>query len=194
MQTSIHAIETQDKIIQVMSSNVHTWGWTPSCIEQAGITLGFSQQDAGRAFQGDLSQAFHHIFDLIDREMKENLESVDLTPQRIHNRIHFLIALRLKLFLPFRPLLIKALSHPTYSLSYHRSLKKFFSTINKIWYTAGDQATDFNYYTKRFLLSGVYGSTFLFWLQDTSNDFEKTNTFLQKRIDQVMKISKWLCR
>nr|MDJ0982739.1 COQ9 family protein [Kiloniellales bacterium] len=40
----------------------------------------------------------------------------------------------------------------------------------------------------RLLLSGVYSSTLLFWLNDESEDFAETWAFLSRRIDEVLKI------
>ncbi|MBT7267527.1 MAG: COQ9 family protein, partial [Rhodospirillaceae bacterium] len=50
--------------------------------------------------------------------------------------------------------------------------------------------TDFNYYTKRGLLAGVYGSTILYWLSDNSDDFVETDAFLARRINEVLQIPK----
>ena len=59
-----------------------------------------------------------------------------------------------------------------------------------MWYAAGDTSTDFNFYTKRATLAGVYSSTLLYWLNDRSPGGEATWGFLDRRIDDVMKIEK----
>ena len=59
-----------------------------------------------------------------------------------------------------------------------------------MWHAAGDTATDFNYYTKRALLAGVYGATLLCWLDDRSPGFEDTWAFLDRRIADIMRIQK----
>ena len=58
------------------------------------------------------------------------------------------------------------------------------------WRAIGDNSTDFNFYTKRALLSGVYTSTMLYWFSDNSEDFEDTWKFLANRIADVMQIEK----
>ena len=58
------------------------------------------------------------------------------------------------------------------------------------WRTIGDTSTDFNFYTKRGLLSGVYTSTMLYWFADTTEDFAETWKFLDNRIANVMQIEK----
>jgi ubiquinone biosynthesis protein COQ9 len=59
-----------------------------------------------------------------------------------------------------------------------------------MWRIAGDTSTDFNHYTKRMTLGAVYGSTLLVWLDDQSDDWTETAGFLDRRIDDVMKIEK----
>jgi ubiquinone biosynthesis protein COQ9 len=57
-----------------------------------------------------------------------------------------------------------------------------------MWRAAGDTATDFNFYTKRALLAGVYGATLLVWLDDRSEGCAATWRFLDRRIADVMTI------
>jgi ubiquinone biosynthesis protein COQ9 len=70
------------------------------------------------------------------------------------------------------------------------ALKLLYKTVDAMWYAAGDTSTDFNFYTKRATLAGVYSSTLLYWLADRSPGSEATWDFLDRRIDDVMKIEK----
>jgi ubiquinone biosynthesis protein COQ9 len=69
-------------------------------------------------------------------------------------------------------------------------LTSLYRTVDAIWQVAGDTATDWNFYTKRLLLAGVYGSTLLFWLDDKSEGFAATWAFLERRLADVMRIQK----
>ena len=51
---------------------------------------------------------------------------------------------------------------------------------------AGDKSTDFNYYSKRLLLSWVYLSTMSCWIDDKDKKFKDTKVFLDKRISEVL--------
>lgn len=68
--------------------------------------------------------------------------------------------------------------------------KAIWGTADAIWTTLGDTSEDVNWYTKRATLSGVYSATVLYWLGDTSDGYENTWAFLDRRIDDVMKIEK----
>jgi ubiquinone biosynthesis protein COQ9 len=81
--------------------------------------------------------------------------------------------------------LMKFYSNP---LNSGLGLKNMWNTVDKIWYYAGDQSTDYNYYTKRLLLSAVYSSTLIYYLSDESEQHQKSWEFLDKRISNVLKI------
>lgn len=57
--------------------------------------------------------------------------------------------------------------------------------VDELWNLAGDKATDYNWYTKRGLLSAVYIATELFMLTDTSPGHAETWAFLERRLKDV---------
>ena len=71
-----------------------------------------------------------------------------------------------------------------------KSINILYRTCNNIWRMSGDKATDFSFYTKRISLAAVYTSTLLFWLNDPSTDEENTEYFLDRRLNDISKISK----
>ena len=56
--------------------------------------------------------------------------------------------------------------------------------------SAGDTATDYNWYTKRMILASVISATKLYWLGDQSTDYASTWAFLDRRLDDVMQFEK----
>jgi len=68
--------------------------------------------------------------------------------------------------------------------------KAIWGTVDKIWDTLGDTSDDVNWYTKRATLAGVYSATVLYWLGDDSTDNQATWAFLDRRIEDVMRIEK----
>jgi ubiquinone biosynthesis protein COQ9 len=67
--------------------------------------------------------------------------------------------------------------------------KSYARTCDLIWRYAGDKSDDFNYYTKRGLLLGVYASARLFYLADDSKDFIKTKEFIANSLDGIINIA-----
>ncbi|EDL11148.1 coenzyme Q9 homolog (yeast), isoform CRA_b [Mus musculus] len=66
------------------------------------------------------------------------------------------------------------------------SLNLLTSMVDDMWHYAGDQSTDFNWYTRRAVLAGIYNTTELVMMQDSSPDFEDTWRFLENRINDAM--------
>ncbi|MCA1748742.1 MAG: COQ9 family protein, partial [Sphingomonadales bacterium] len=58
-------------------------------------------------------------------------------------------------------------------------------SADAMWRLAGDRSTDYNHYTKREILSAVYGSTILAWLEDDSEHEAETLAFLDRRLGNV---------
>ena len=60
-----------------------------------------------------------------------------------------------------------------------------------MWYAAGDTVTDFNHYSKRAILGGVYAATIMAMLDDESEGLADTRAFLSRRIDGIMRFEKF---
>ena len=68
--------------------------------------------------------------------------------------------------------------------------KILFKIADEIWFLSGDKSTDYNYYTKRFILMKVYALTFSFFIFDRSKNMDNTKKFLDKQIDLVLSFGK----
>ena len=134
----------------------------------------------------DLAVAYHHRG---DAQMLAALKDEDLKNMRFRDRIARAVQLRLEVTgdkeIVRRGTTLFAL--PQYAPD---GAKLVWGTCDRIWEALGDSSEDFNWYTKRATLSGVYTSTVLFWLGDTSDGHEATWAFLDRRIDNVMQIEK----
>lgn len=73
-------------------------------------------------------------------------------------------------------------------------LKNCYKIADFMWYSIGDNSTDFNYYTKRMTLAKIILRSFIVFLQDDSEDLEKTKKFIDRQIENVMKFEKHKAR
>ena len=98
--------------------------------------------------------------------------------------------MRLSYCLPYREAIRSSLLITALPKNSKKSLNILYKTCNSIWRLAGDQSTDFSFYTKRLSLGAVYASTLLFWLNDNSLDQEETDNFLKRRLSDISMIGK----
>ena len=125
-----------------------------------------------------------------DEDMVEALAKQDLETLRIRERIALAIRLRIEAVAPHREAVRRAVAVHALPFNAPRALRNLYGTVDAIWTGIGDTSTDFNFYTKRALLAGVYSSTLLYWLDDHSDGFTDTWAFLERRIEDVMRIQK----
>lgn len=63
-------------------------------------------------------------------------------------------------------------------------------TADTIWTGLGDRSEDVSWWTKRATLASVWGAVVLYWLGDASEGRIDTRAFIDRRIEDVMRIEK----
>ncbi len=165
-------------------------GWTETALEKAAQTAGYAPTYGRIAFPSGMAEAADYYINQVDDDMLEALKKLNLSGMKIRERITAGVWARLELYTPHKEAvrtLVSWFALPAHAPSAARHLAH---TCDSIWHAAGDNATDYNWYTKRFLLAGVYSSTLLYWLNDTSENHAETRAFLNRRIENVMQIQK----
>ncbi len=188
--TENHLLPEKRRLLEALLSHAAFDGWTSQALARAAQDCGFEAGLVARAFPGGVFEALDFWVRETDQAMIKAFDARNGNALKIRERIALAVMLRLEIAAPHREALRRALSLAAMPHLAPRFLAQLYRTVDAIWYTAGDTATDFNFYTKRMLLAGVYSATLLTWLDDSSEDFAATRGFLARRIEDVMKIQK----
>jgi ubiquinone biosynthesis protein COQ9 len=166
-------------------------GFTQSMLERAGTEAGVTKADLARLFENGPASLIEFYSNWADAEMEKRLAAADLKAMKIRERIATAVKTRLAILKPHKEAARRAAA--LLSLPMHAALgaKLMYRTVDAMWRAAGDTSTDFNFYTKRGILAGVYGSTAMRWFNDTSEDEKPTEEFLAARIENVMQFEKF---
>ena len=169
-------------------------GWSQKAFASGAKDAGIPADRALNAFPGGMSEllAFHH--EVEDREMLEAMQRANVSDMRVRDRIAFAVKARLQRNMRHREAIKSACSFLAMPHNAALALRLLYRTVDAMWYGAGDNATDFNFYTKRALLAGVYSTTVLYWLNDKSAGSADSWAFLDRRIDEVMQVPKMLSK
>ena len=130
---------------------------------------------------------FAHWQDLCDRRTVAAMTQDYSGSPRIRDKILWLIETRLNLMTPYRDVVQAMVRQHAWQLGLNAKL--LWGTSSNFWYSAGDEATDFNYYTKRLLLMWVYASTASYWL--AGHEAPAVRRFAEHRIDEVLRLGKF---
>jgi len=164
-------------------------GWTWSAIDAGARDLALAPGEAHRLFPGGAQELIRAFSAAADRQMMETLEGLDLAAMKVRDKVAAGVRARLEAVAAHREAVRSGLAFFALPQNAPTGLACLYRTVDAIWYAAGDKATDYNFYTKRALLAGVYSSTLLFWLNDKSDDSAATWAFLDRRIAEVLKVA-----
>ena len=184
----------RDQILLATLPHVAFDGWSRAALKAGVADAGLGTDMALRAFPGGIPDLVDHSADWADRRMMEELAGLDLAAMRVRDRVAAGVKARLQVLAPYREATRRALAYLALLPNAPMAARLTWRTVDAIWYAAGDEAADFNYYTKRGLLLPVYMATVLYWLSDQSGDGAATWAFLDRRIAEVMKIPAFTAR
>lgn len=163
-------------------------GWRKSGLRAGAVDAGFEAEAADLAFPEGPIQAFATWSAMVDQALEARLEALGLPAMKIRERVTTGVRERILLLAPHREAVRSALRMVAVPMNGRQGLKALYGAVDTIWRAAGDTATDYNFYTKRMLLAGVWQSTLLYWLTDGSDNYAETWAFLDRRIADVMRI------
>ena len=166
-------------------------GWTARAVEAAALGEGIDLDIARLALPDDAIGLIDLYGEGVDRALAEHLPPDILAAMKVRERIRSLVWTRIELQEPAREAIRRALAILAMPQNLVAAARLSWRSADVMWRMAGDTATDYNHYTKRAILSAVYGSTLLAWLQDDSEGATETAAFLDRRIDEVMRFEKW---
>ena len=166
-------------------------GWSHAALAMAAGEFGVPPERARLAFAGGQAQMIDAWFDAIDKAMLDAFPPERIAAMKIRERIRELVLFRFDAMRPHREALRRALAILAQPQNVVHGARLAWRAADRIWRVAGDTATDFNHYSKRAILVGVYGSTTLVFLDDGNPDLADTRAFLNRRIDDVMRFEKF---
>ena len=175
------------KIIEISKKYIVKDGWNEDLFESISKNSKFNIKEILILFpEGYLSLLKFYLKEL-DTRTALNAKNINLIRMKTHIRIREIILLKLKNNQDEKNVIKR--TYFTLLLPHHSklALKSLYNTVDQIWFIAGDKSTDFNFYSKRFILAAIYSSVILFWIKN--QDIKKTTVFLDKQLRKVSKIT-----
>jgi ubiquinone biosynthesis protein COQ9 len=187
----VHAPERspeRDAAIAAMLPHVPFDGWTLRALRMGLLDIGVPVDEAELLFPSGAADMIEAFCDWADRGMEAEAATLDLAAKRVPERVRAVIALRLARNRPYKEAIRHALA--LLALPSHARLAAACTarTVDAIWHAAGDRSADLSWYTKRAILTVVYGATLLYWLRDSGEDDTATLAFLDRRLAGVGRI------
>ena len=182
--------EIRRKLALPLGENAVFDGWAEAAVNSAAGSHGVDPAQARLAISKDQAGKIDLYIRGVDRALEEWFTPERLEGLKIREKIRAIVWKRLEIMEPAREAVRSALSILAMPQNVPTALRTGWRSADVMWRIAGDTSTDYNHYTKRIMLGGVYGSTLLVWLDDQSEGWAETASFLDRRINDVMNIEK----
>jgi ubiquinone biosynthesis protein COQ9 len=179
------------KLALSVGENAAFDGWTQKAVDSAAPQIGIEPAQARLSFPKDAAHMVDAYIEGVDAAMTAHFTPKRIEALKVRERIRALIWFRLEIMAPAREAVRTGLSILAMPQNLPLAAKAGWRSADLMWRLAGDTASDYNHYTKRLILSGVYASTLLAWLDDQSEDWHETSAFLDRRLAGVMRFEKW---
>ena len=182
--------EIRSAMAPLVASNAAFDGWGDAARDASADALNIDRDVALLAFPGGALDMVAAWFAHIDAEMLATLPPERLAMMKIRERIAALVEARIDAVAPDREALRRAVALLAMPQNLARAARLGWHAADVMWRAAGDTATDYNHYTKRTILAGVYGATITVFLDDDSDGHAETRAFLARRIDGILRFEK----
>lgn len=173
-----------------IAANAAFDGWLDAARDMAAAGHGIDREVAALAFAGGPVAMIDAWFAAIDRAMIAAVPDAALPGLKISTRIAAQVEARIDAIAPNREALRRALAILALPTNVAAAARLGWRTVDLVWRRAGDTATDYNHYTKRTILLGVYTATMAVFLDDESAGQADTRAFLARRIAGILRFEK----
>lgn len=165
-------------------------GWSDEALVRAAEGERVDPAVARLAFPGGAMDMIDAWVESIDVAMQRAFAGGSLGEMKVRERVRALLLFRLDALAGQEEALRRALAIQAMPQNLARSFRTGWRSADLMWRLAGDTATDYNHYTKRTLLAGIYAASLLVLVDDTSEGKAETRAFVERRIEGVMRFEK----
>ncbi|POM59838.1 RpsU-divergently transcribed protein [Phytophthora palmivora] len=182
-------VDPEKRILIKAIEHVTVHGWTIEALAAGATDLGYPSVAHGMFARGAVELVEYFMDSCLDKLRETLIVNTDkLQTMTVAERLKFGVRARLEMLEPVMATWPQAMAIGALPQNAPNTAKRLAQISDEIWYFAGDKSTDFSWYTKRAILTGIYASTELFMLNDKSPNFQDTWAFLDRRVDETIQL------
>jgi ubiquinone biosynthesis protein COQ9 len=179
----------RDRLLDAALDEAAFTGWNDGCVRRAADAAGLSAGEAMLAAPRGAIDLIDAWFDRAERAMERALIDAE-AGTKVRAKATLAVRARIEAMAPYKESLRRAALILALPPNLPDAARIGWRAADRAWRAMGDPSTDFNFYSKRVILTGVHAATLAFWLQDESEGSAATWAFLDRRIENVMGIEK----
>ena len=181
-----YLLKKRQVVLRFAKEFVSENGLTKNCLENISKKYGLNTDETDLLFPQGNIDLIKFALEQLNNDLEVYCRQIDLIRLPIHKRIREVLLSKISLMnkdkLFYRSIFLNLLiPKKNFSLS-----SQLYNSVDQLWFIAGDSSTDFNFYTKRLILSGIYSRVMLFFFNN--NNQEELENILDESLKRVSKI------
>ncbi len=174
------------KILKLAKLIIAEEGLNLNTFETIALKHNLNINEINLLFPDGNKDLLEYSLEQLNIELQEYCKSIDLIRLPLHKRIRKILLSKIEIMNKeknfYKKIFLKSLL-PTKTIFLSKQLYK---SIDQIWYLAGDTSVDFNFYTKRLILAGIYSRVVLFFFNNNNqNELENLLDLNLKRVAKI---------
>ena len=181
-----YLLKKRQVVLRFAKEFVSEKGLTKNCLENISKKYGLNTDEVDLLFPQGNIDLIKFALEQLNNDLEVYCRQIDLIRLPIHKRIRKVLLSKISLMnkdKPFYRSIFLNLLIPKKNFSLSSQL---YNSVDQLWFIAGDSSTDFNFYTKRLILSGIYSRVMLFFFNN--NNQEELENILDESLKRVSKI------
>jgi ubiquinone biosynthesis protein COQ9 len=180
----------QAAALDAMLPLVPLYGWTTRALAETLKEAGMDASEAAWRFPGGAPEMIESYFALsLSRAVARAAPEI-AGEMRLGKRVRAVVAGLLAELSVHKDATRRAVSWLILPRQSGLSARLMAMLVDGIWHAAGDQSSDFSWYTKRASLAAIMLPTLLFWLNDMDFDNETSLAFFDRRLEGLSVIGR----
>ena len=181
-----YLLKKRQVVLRFAKEFVSEKGLTKNCLVNISKKYGLNTDETDLLFPQGNIDLIKFALEQLNNDLEVYCRQIDLIRLPIHKRIRKVLLSKISLMnkdKPFYRTIFLNLLIPKKNFSLSSQL---YNSVDQLWFIAGDSSTDFNFYTKRLILSGIYSRVMLFFFNN--NNQEELENILDESLKRVSKI------
>ena len=178
--------KTRLELVNLSKNIVNKYGWNESLFKKISSNTGINYDELVILFPDGYKEMLKLSLDYLNYELENICSHYDLIRLPVHKRIKKIIITKLNLMNKHKDFYKRTFYFLLIPINYKLLTTYLYKSVDLMWYISGDNSTDFNFYTKRIILAGVYSSVILHFINN--DNLLETEKKLDNNLLKVSKI------
>lgn len=173
-------------ILQKLKKIVSVEGWSEKVLKQL-LQNGVEKSDLVTYFQYDYKELLKYSLEELNNSLEKEINKINIINYSLNKRIKKILMLRFNILNNDKEFYKKTFYHLLIPSNNKIMKSSLYKSVDTMWYLAGDNSTDFNFYTKRLTLAGIYSNALYILF---NKNFDEVESNIDRNLKKISKIPK----